>query len=154
MKADPHVRLALPSDAGTVARLFAALWPEGTLDEHRTEADAILSGNPPSTLPLVLFVAETAGAIVGFVEVGLRSHADGCDTRRPVGYVEGWFVRNEHRGKGIGRALMHAAEDWARTQGCREMASDALIDNVGSKNAHLALGYEVVDRCILFRKVL
>ena len=92
--------------------------------------------------------------MTGFLEVGLRSHADGCDTRQPVGFVEGWFVREEHRGQGVGRELMHAAEEWARAQGCLEMASDALIDNAGSEGAHTALGFEIVDRCIHFRKAL
>jgi aminoglycoside 6'-N-acetyltransferase I len=32
------------------------------------------------------------------------------------------------------------------------MASDALIDNDGSQPAHEALGFEVVDRCVHFRK--
>ena len=47
---------------------------------------------------------------------------------------------------------MRAAEDWARAQGCVEMASDALIDNSESEKAHMALGFEVVDRCVHFRK--
>ncbi|HEY5057239.1 MAG TPA: GNAT family N-acetyltransferase [Acidobacteriaceae bacterium] len=55
---------------------------------------------------------------------------------------------------GEGGALMHAAEEWARTHGCREMASDALIDNEPSELAHRALGFEVVDRCIHLRKSL
>ena len=105
--------------------------------------------------PVAWLVAEDAsGAMIAFLEVGLRSHADGCDTRRAVGYVEGWFVREEHRRKGIGAALMRAAEDWARAHGCREMASDALIDNATSQTAHTALGFDVVDRCIRFRKTL
>ena len=37
-----------------------------------------LSGTPASTLPLVCLVAEVDGLVVGFIEVGLRSHADGC----------------------------------------------------------------------------
>ena len=105
--------------------------------------------------PVAWLIAEDAsGAMIAFLEVGLRSHADGCDTRRAVGYVEGWFVREEHRRKGIGAALMRAAEDWARAHGCREMASDALIDNATSQTAHTALGFDVVDRCIRFRKTL
>jgi aminoglycoside 6'-N-acetyltransferase I len=115
---------------------------------------AVLAGRPASTLPLVVFVAERAGQLAGFIEVGLRSHADGCDERRPVGFVEGWFVVPAHRRRGVGRALMRAAERWARQQSCIEMASDTWIDNVASEQAHAALGFEVVDRCINFRKSL
>ena len=94
------------------------------------------------------------GSLIGFLEASLRSHADGCDPAQPVGYVEGWFVHEGHRGQGVGAALMRAAEDWARTQGCREMASYALIDNEGSQNAHNALGFAEVDRCVHYRKLL
>ena len=150
----PCVRLAHPGDVDTVARQFAALWPEGTIEEHRTEAAAILAGKAPGTLPMVVLVAEVAGKVVGFAEVGLRSHADGCDSQRPVGFLEGWFVDAEHRGHGVGRALAEAAEAWARGQGCTEMASDTWIDNEPSQRAHEALGFEVVDRCVHFRKAL
>jgi aminoglycoside 6'-N-acetyltransferase I len=149
-----HVRLGAPPDAEVVGRLFLALWPDGTLDEHRAEAALVLAGTPPSTLPLLLFVAEADGMVVGFIEVGLRSHADGCDTRRPVGFIEGWYVEPEQRGTGVGRALMQAAEDWARAQGCRELASDTWIDHEPSQRAHESLGFEMVDRCVNFRKAL
>jgi aminoglycoside 6'-N-acetyltransferase I len=103
---------------------------------------------------VALVSEEEHGALSGFLEVGMRSHADGCDTGRPVGFVEGWFVLEEYRGNGIGKELMHAAEAWARAQGCLEMASDALTDNSASERAHQALGFEVVDRCVHFRKAL
>ena len=53
-----------------------------------------------------------------------------------------------------GGALMHAAEDWARSQGCYEVASDTWIDHESSQRAHEALGFEVVDSCVPFRKGL
>ena len=149
-----QVRLGASTDLEVVSRLFFALWPDELLAEHQEEARAILAGSPPSTMPLVVFVAETDGVLVGFIEVGLRSHADGCDTRYPVGFIEGWYVGPAHRGSGVGRALMRTAEEWARSQGCRELASDTWIDHESSQRAHEALGFEVVDRCVHFRKGL
>ena len=73
---------------------------------------------------------------------------------RPVGFLEGWFVLESHRGRGIGAALLRAAEEWARGHGCTEMASDTWIDNQMSQRAHEALGFEVVDRCVNYRKRL
>ena len=78
------------------------------------------------------------GEGIGFAEVGLRSHADRCAPAQPVRYLEGWFVEEAWRGQGVGRVLIAAAEEWACLQGCREMASDAWIDNVGSQRAHEA----------------
>ncbi len=133
----------------------ASLWPDASFNEHFSELEAGLISPEQPGFPIVVLVAEdTPGTLTGFLEVSLRSHADGCDPARPVGFVEGWFVVEEDRRKGVGRALMGAAEKWARAQGCREMASDALIDNAGSEPAHTSLGFEVVDRCVHFRKAL
>lgn len=131
------------------------LWPESSLEDQLNELDCLLSTGMSGTLPAVVLVAEDAdGSLAGFIEVGLRSHADGCDTAHPVGFVEGWFVRQDARGCGVGRELMRAAEDWCRDKGCVELASDALVENQGSQSAHRALGFEVVDRCVHFRKPL
>lgn len=149
-----HQRIAGPGDVEAVVALRAALWPHIPPEENETEVRAIVGGEPRSTLPLVVIVAEIRQEIVGFVEVGLRSHADGCDPTRPVGFIEGWYVLPAHQSKGIGRALIAAAQDWSRAQGCVELASDTWIDNEESQRAHEALGFEVVDRCVNYRKDL
>jgi len=149
------IRRAFAGDRLQVAAMRAALWPDGPFKEHLFEFDQLISTGMSGTLPAATFVAEDAsGALVGFLDAGLRSHADGCDTRQPVGYIEGWWVQEDVRDRGIGRGLVQAAEDWARAHGCREMASDALIDNHASLAAHEALGFVVVDRCYHLRKAL
>ena len=131
------------------------LWPESSMEEHRKELDSILRSRMNGTLPMTILVSQGEDdALTGFIEVGLRSHADGCDPARPVGFVEGWFVREASRKQGTGSALMRSAEAWARKQGCREMASDTWIDDERSLRTHRALGFEVVDRCVHFRKPL
>jgi len=151
----PNIRPAEIRDCAEVARLHLLLWPECEIAEEKQHIEALLSTGRCGTLPAAVFVAEAAdGTLVGFLETGLRSHADGCDVSRPVGFVEGWFVQQEYRKLGLGRALMLSAENWARQQDAIEMASDALITEEGSHQAHRALGYEVVDRCVHFRKSL
>ena len=130
-------------------RMSVALFPEHTAEvltpgmrEFRARSDA------------EVFVAEDSdGAVVGFVDVGTRPYADGCDTS-PVGYIEAWYVDPHVRREGCGRALLTAAEDWARGRGYREMASDALLGNDVSHAAHLQAGYEEVDRVVQYRKPL
>ena len=149
------VRPARPEDGLALARLRAALWPESSAEEHFKELEPILAGRPSRILPLIYLVAESAaGGILGFIEAALRSYADGCDPSQPVGYVEGWYVTEEHRRRGIGKALLHAAESWARTQGCKEIASDSELDNATSQRAHQATGFQVVGRALLYRKSL
>ena len=150
-----RVRSGKPADREQLSLLRLALWPELSVNEDRQELEAALSGKPDATVPLSILVAETdTGDLIGFLEVGLRSHADGCDTRVPVGFVEGWFVSECHRKKGIGAKLLAAAEDWARDRGCIEMGSDTWLDDDRSQRVHEALGFEVVDRCVHYRKAL
>jgi aminoglycoside 6'-N-acetyltransferase I len=149
------VRRAQSADARELAALCAMLWPDGSLEEHRREVDAKITSGRAGTLPVAIFVAEdNYKELAGFIEVGLRSHADGCDISQPVGFIEGWFVRASDRGNGAGRQLMEAAERWARENGCIEIASDALLDSELSQEAHRSLGFEVVDRCVHFKKRL
>ena len=149
------IRLARPSDLERLADLCFALWPESPREEHHGELSALLENRTTPTLPLVHFVAETPDHhLIGFLEAGLRSHADCCDTAQPLGYIEGWFVDASYRRQGVGRQLIAAAEDWARGHGCREMASDGYIHNLLSQQAHESLGYEPVSRSVLYRKLL
>ena len=81
----------------------------------------------------------------GLVEVSIHTGAPGCTTGR-VGYLEGWYVDAGWRGRGLGRALVEAAEGWARAAGCREMASDTDPSYPNSPAAHAALDYVEVKR--------
>lgn len=152
-----HIRPAQASDIDQLAHLCETLWPESSAEEHAQELRLKLGSKAASLLamPLSIFVAEKSdGTLVGFLEVGLRSHADGCSPSQAVGYIEGWYVAEDHRLRGVGRMLLAKAEEWARGHGCVEMASDAIIDNELSQRVHEALGYEVVDRCVHYRKRL
>lgn len=152
-----QIRPARLTDLDRLAPMLALLWPQASAEEHAQELRLLLGGKPESvlTMPLIIFVAEADdGELAGFIEVDLRSHADGCNPAQPVGYVEGWYVAEDYRRRGVGKMLLAEAENWARKHKCVEMASDALIANDLSQRAHQALGYEVVDRCVHYRKRL
>lgn len=93
------------------------------------------------------------GGLGGFVSISLRPWAEGCDAT-PVPYVEGWWVAPDLRGRAVGGALIAAAEDWCRARGFDELGSDAEVDNVISRRAHAALGFEPTLRLQYFRKRL
>ncbi|MGH7660747.1 MAG: GNAT family N-acetyltransferase [Vulcanimicrobiaceae bacterium] len=150
----PQIRRAEPADTIGLADLRYRLWPDHPREGHAADLGDFFA-DKASRLAQENFVAVLAdGEIVGFVEAGLRSHANGCDPKQPVGFIEGWFVAEPYRRRGIGAMLVRAAEDWARSKGCKEMASDTQIENVDSRRAHEGLGYAVVETCIDFRKEL
>jgi len=126
-----------------------ALFTGTTDDDHTSDMAVFLARNDAQ-----VFIAERPdGSVCGYVEAGARSIADGCSTS-PVGYIEAWYVDPDVRREGYGRALLEAAESWAIDRGYREMASDALLENDVSHEAHKRSGYVEVDRQITYRKQL
>lgn len=124
-----------------------ALWPA---TDHADAIDRYFSGEAREPLQVLIAFDEDA---IGFIELSIRSYAEGCETDR-IAFVEGWYVDPEVRGTGVGSALIRAAEEWTRSQGCTELASDTEAGNVSSAAAHRAVGFieTAVVRC--FRKSL
>ena len=147
------VRPAEHRDCDAWTAMRQALWPDAEAHELASDARRFFDRPHERVFLNQVFVAEQRGAIIGMLELSLRSIADGCATS-PVPYIEGWFVAESARRQGIGTALVRAAEAWARGNGFTEIASDVLIENHASERAHLALGFEEVDRMISFRKPL
>ena len=147
-----HVRSARPDDASDWLRMRKALWPEDGAGTHAGEIEQFFAG--ALNMPLeVLLAADESGRVVGFAELSIRNYAEDCVTDR-VAYLEGWYVASEWRRRGVGKALVEAAEAWARAQGCTEFGSDALLDNATSAAAHMALGFEETVQIRCFRKQL
>ena len=147
----PTIRPAVPADSDALVRMRLVLWPDHTREWHAGEVGKFFGGR--LRMPLAMLVAEDgAGSITGFVELNIRAYAEGCETDR-VAFLEGWYVEERARRQGIGAALVRAAEDWGRAQGCTEFASDALVDNAVSAEAHKALGFAEVEviRCFMKR---
>jgi aminoglycoside 6'-N-acetyltransferase I len=145
----PSIRRIVESDRAEWARLRDALWP-GSLADHDAETREYFDRR--QQLPVV-FVASVDGRIVGFLELDYRKYAPGCASS-PVPFIEGWYVEPELQRGGIGRALMEAAEAFARAEGHHEIASDADVRNALGIAAHIALGHEEVERVVCFRKSL
>jgi aminoglycoside 6'-N-acetyltransferase I len=149
---DLRIRHAERSDASAWARLRQALWPDQSAEELLNEAEAFF-GQPDSRLAAVLLAETEAGCLMGFAELSLRPYAEDCRST-PVGFLEGWYVMPAFRRQGVGRALVAAAEAWAREQGCSEFGSDTQFDNQVSIAAHHALGFEDAGAIRSFRKGL
>jgi aminoglycoside 6'-N-acetyltransferase I len=145
------VRHVTPKDASAWVDLRRALWP-GEECEHAAEVAAFFQGQVREPLA-VLVAADEADRLIGFAELSIRAHAEGCRTAR-VAYLEGWYVVPHARHHGVGRALLAGAEAWGRSQGCEELASDTALADDASAAAHTALGFTEMGRVRCFRKDL
>lgn len=146
------VRAAIPADSAAWLAMRCALWPEGSAQEHAAEIERFFAGETHLLLAVLLAFDATDKA-VGFAELSIRSVVDGCETDR-VAYLEGWYVEPVARRRGVGRALLRAAEEWGRAQGCTEFGSDTQVTNTVSAAAHVALGFTETDQVRCFKKRL
>jgi GNAT superfamily N-acetyltransferase len=138
------IRPATPGDRAfvleTVGRLGAFGPPPWRTAEEIGEADARglrahFGGAAPGA---ALLVAEEDGAPAGFVflEV-LRDFFD----REEHGHVSVLAVAEAFEGRGVGGALMRAAEDWARGRGYRRLTLNVFEGNARARAVYAHLGY-------------
>ena len=144
------IRKLKETDLSEWLRLRLLLWDQAGENDHREEMVDIIE-HPESQLVVVADRGE--GNLSGFLEASIRPMAEDCETDN-VGYLEGWYVEENSRQTGLGRALVGFAEEWARSRGCREMASDAEVGNDVSLSAHQRLGYQETSRLVHLRKEL
>ena len=142
-----NIRKANQTDVAEIAKLSCLLWPEHSTTEMEEEFSALIANND-----VAVFLAEGDGQAIGFAQCQLRhDYVEGTDSS-PVGYLEGIFVREEYRRRGMARQLLEACEAWAKEQHCTEFASDCELDNYESFRFHLALGFLEANRIICFTK--
>jgi ribosomal protein S18 acetylase RimI-like enzyme len=98
-----------------------------------------------------VIVAVVAGAVVGMVDVTLADEPDPGSIIRPVRTADlGISVLDGWRGRGIGRALMAAAEQSARRRGARQVVLDMSSANAEALRFYRSLGY--VTHGLLLRR--
>jgi len=143
------IRRAESSDVQAVTRMALALWPDNDPAELAGELAPLLD-SPDAAIFLCLRGVEP----VGFAQCQLRrDYVEGCDFS-PVGYLEGVYVAQDCRRRGVAAAMLRACESWAILKGCREFASDCELNNTDSLRFHLANGFEEANRIICFVKKL
>ena len=149
--ADPMINpcQASGADASAVAALACELWPEHSAEEMTEETVSLLAREDAA-----VFLYREQGEGVGFAQCQLRrDYVEGAETS-PVGYLEGIYVCEGMRRRGIARRLLSACESWARARGCTEFASDCGLDNTDSQSFHRAAGFEEANRIVAYVKKL
>ena len=136
-------------DLGTWRAMRADLYSGVDDAFNEFEMDLILSSKDR----VCLLVRAPNDDAVGFIEVSLRNVVDGV-LGGPVGYIEGIYLVPSWRGLGLGPAMIEAVAEWFRSEGCRDMATDAEIENDDAQQFWSGLGFEETWRIVQYRRPL
>ncbi len=128
--------------------MYRKLWADHTDEALLAEIHRIGKSSKRSA-----FVAEAGGYALGFAEYALRDYANGCDSQ-PVPFLEGVWVDDEYRGKGVAKALIEFLITRAERAGFKEFGSDVELSNYSSQLMHEKLGFEQREKVVYYRKVL
>ncbi len=131
---DVAIRDADKGDAEALANLMTELgYPTST--ENMIRRFEKISADPSYRT----LVAAQGGKVVGVAGIHLERYyeKDGLCAR-----IMSFVVSSEHRGRGVGRALISAAEDWARESGARDVMLTAHKRRADAHQFYRQMGYE------------
>ena len=145
MAAALSIRPALPADADRLAHLTDQLG-------YPTPAEAIQTrlGQLTAEGSQAVLVALVGGEVAGWAQVGRGLSLASGEQAELVGLV----VDEALRGRGIGAALVTAAEAWARERGLARLRVRSNVTREATHRFYRRLGYEEVKRQVVFRKSL
>ena len=91
----------------------------------------------------VVFVAERAGTLIGFVTVSVITESHSLLQPMQYAKVGSICVQEAERGRGVGSNLMERAEEWAAAQGAIDVRLNVWAFNQSALALYKELGYEV-----------
>ena len=136
-------------DVNVLAELACRLWPHHTFEEMAADIAENMCRRDAA-----FFIACDDARPIGFAQCQIRHDYVEGTASSPVGYLEGLYVMERYRNRGIAQQLLHACEAWAKGKGCAEFASDCELDNARSLQFHLSVGFQEANRIICFTKKL
>lgn len=150
MSADVVIRPARESDREALIELFFGLnvYEEPFVGNRRLDRagaidSLVFAEKKVADTGGVKLVAEIDGSVVGHLFLTWEKHG-ACvrDDEKDYGYVSELFVREAHRGQGIGRALLSEAERLTRAKGFGHMMLGVLHGNTVAERAYARFGFK------------
>jgi GNAT superfamily N-acetyltransferase len=139
------VRTASLEDAPRLAELSGALGYPVSSEVMAGRLEGVLGRSTD-----VVLLAELASMAIGWIhgaEQELLESGRRCE-------ILGLVVDAEYRGKGAGRRLVEATEQWARARGLSQMAVRSNVVRLESHPFYERLGYRRVKTQHAYRKAL
>ena len=131
---DIVIRAAVEADLQQVFKLYGELNPS---DPPIDEAAAAAVWKQAVECGVTYFVAEAGGNIVATCYIAIIPNITrGCS---PIGFVENVITASSHRRRGIGKKLLEAAVEFAKSKGCYKVTLQS-----GSKRTDAHAFYESI----------
>jgi len=119
--------------------IYQTNFPGCKVDDHFIEEYSVNLRDAARNSNENLLVLEKDGEVEGFIWMSLLSTlVDPC-----VGYVKNIYVAPQLRGKGHGRRLLAAADEWFRSNGATKATLDASVGNQRAVSLYQHAGYEI-----------
>jgi GNAT superfamily N-acetyltransferase len=144
-----HIREArLPDDEPAILGFIEALQRYEAAFETNRRLDARFVEDHYDTVlkdaakGIVLIAEDAAGAPVGWaLAFGDEAPVYVTESERRFAFLAELYVSETIRGKGVGRALIAACENWARTVGFSTMRIGHLAHNERAARVYIEAGY-------------
>jgi ribosomal protein S18 acetylase RimI-like enzyme len=133
------IRPYRPSDQ----EALVALWHLGNLTRAWNDPDRDIDRKVARD-PDNLLVLEVDGRLIGSVMVGYEGHR---------GWINYLVVHPDHRGRGLGQALVHEAERRLAALGCPKVNLQVRSSNRSAIDFYRQIGYSVDDVVSLGRRL-
>ncbi|MHA7279941.1 GNAT family N-acetyltransferase [Arthrobacter sp. MDT2-2] len=114
--------------------------PEAAHRQALEALDGAFPAHGPTATNAVLDVVDSAGTAVGYLWISQGESDDETSW-----WVWDVAIEPEHQGKGIGRAAMLLAEEYARSRGARTLGLSVFGFNTAARGLYESLGYEVTS---------
>ena len=139
-----EIRPAQPTDAAELARLSGELGYSTSIEEMRAALGRLL----PDARHFIAVADEGSDRLLGWMHVEHRTSMQSVDRAELIGLV----VDGSARRRGTGRALVAAAEQWARSRGLTTLSVRSNVTRQLSHPFYEALGYTREKTQHLYRK--
>ena len=130
------IRFARASDVTEMSRLFAELGYDVPVDVLVKRLEAFHGAGE------MALVAEDDSSPDHLLGMATLHRTPLLHRAGPVGRVSALVVEERMRGRGIGRALMRAAEQWAAERGCVLMEVTSNMRRADAHSFYEGLGYD------------
>jgi GNAT superfamily N-acetyltransferase len=135
---DISIRNVRPSDAEAVALLCTQLGYPTTAEVIPHRLAKLAADENARAL-----IAVRNGAAVGLIAIHLR-HTLNHDS--PIGQITLMVVDENNRTRGVGRSLVHAAEQWAVERGMHRVSVTTQLTRAGAHAFYEKVGYAHTGR--------